>query len=140
MKLLIALLLILALNTYAIFTNVAKADETGMHDTENAEALDSAEVPSGADAADAAEMAKKLANPLAAMISLPMQLNYDQDFGVATLAVRSRLLSPLAIMLESPPAQSSTPATSAVRWQNSGVTTYLRMPLASSTVRTVTAT
>ena len=82
MKLLIALLLILALNTYAIFTNVAKADETGMHDTENAEALDSAEVPSGADAADAAEMAKKLANPLAAMISLPMQLNYDQDFGV----------------------------------------------------------
>ncbi len=79
MKLIITLLLILTLNTYAIFTNVARANETGVHDTESAETLDSAKVSVGA---DEAEMAMKLANPLAAMISLPIQLNYDQDFGV----------------------------------------------------------
>jgi hypothetical protein len=79
MKLIITLLLISTLNTYAIFTNVARADEPGVQETESAETLDSAEVSGGA---DEAEMAKKLGNPLAAMISLPMQLNYDQDFGV----------------------------------------------------------
>jgi len=79
MKLLITLLLILTLNTYAMFTIVASANETAMHDSEGASTLDSTEVSGEV---DEAEMAKKLANPLAAMISLPMQLNYDQDFGV----------------------------------------------------------
>jgi hypothetical protein len=79
MKLMLTLLLTLTLNTYAIFTNVARADETGMQDLESAETLDSAEASGEA---DEAEMAKKLANPLAAMISLPLQLNYDQNFGV----------------------------------------------------------
>jgi len=32
-------------------------------------------------AADAGEVAKKLANPIAAMISLPLQLNYQQNYG-----------------------------------------------------------
>ena len=44
-KVRITLLLILMLNTYAIFTNVARADETGLQDTKSAETLDSAEVP-----------------------------------------------------------------------------------------------
>jgi hypothetical protein len=66
MKKSIVLLILFTLGTHAIF---ATADETGMQDKET---LDSSE----------AEMAQKLANPLAAMISLPMQLNYDQDFGV----------------------------------------------------------
>ncbi len=79
MKLTITLLLILTLKTYAIFTSAARADEPGVQDTESAEPLDSAEVSGEA---DEAEMAMKLSNPLAAMISLPMQLNYDQDFGV----------------------------------------------------------
>lgn len=60
-------------------SNYVSADEAGMQDTANAETLEAAETP---DEADAAEMAKKLANPLAAMISMPMQVNYDQDFGV----------------------------------------------------------
>src|SRR5262245_18963260 len=32
-------------------------------------------------AGDAAELAKKLSNPVAAMISVPLQLNYDEDIG-----------------------------------------------------------
>lgn len=38
--------------------------------------------PAGA-AEDAAELAKKLSNPVAALISVPFQLNYDQDIGPA---------------------------------------------------------
>ncbi len=79
MKLTITLLLILTLKTYAIFTGAARADEPGVQDTESEEPLDSAEVSGEA---DEAEMAMKLSNPLASMISLPIQLNYDQDFGV----------------------------------------------------------
>lgn len=36
--------------------------------------------PGGADESQA-ELAKKLNNPIAALISVPMQLNYDQNFG-----------------------------------------------------------
>ena len=79
MKLSIVMLILFALGTHTIFANVAAADETGMPDKEAAETSDSSDV---SNEASEAELAKKLANPLAAMISLPMQLNYDQDFGV----------------------------------------------------------
>jgi hypothetical protein len=35
----------------------------------------------GAANADDTEIAKQLSNPVAALISVPMQLNYDTDFG-----------------------------------------------------------
>ena len=79
MKHSIVLLILFTLGTHAIFANVATADETGLPDAETAETLDSTDA---SNENSAAEVAKKLANPLAAMISVPMQLNYDQDFGV----------------------------------------------------------
>jgi len=56
MKSVITLLLILTLNTYVIFTHVAKADETGMHDTESAETVNSAEVSGGGDETESVRM------------------------------------------------------------------------------------
>jgi hypothetical protein len=75
----IVLFVLLTLNTHAMLANAATADEAGMQEKETAETSDSSDV---SNPASEAEMAQKLANPLAAMISLPMQLNYDQDFGV----------------------------------------------------------
>jgi hypothetical protein len=40
---------------------------------------DAASAPAGA--SDSAELAKKLSNPLAALISVPFQMNYDEGFG-----------------------------------------------------------
>jgi len=41
-----------------------------------------AEAPSApAAAGDSAELAKKLSNPVASLISLPLQFNYDEGFG-----------------------------------------------------------
>lgn len=39
-------------------------------------------LPAGAQGDAAAELAKKLANPVAALISVPIQYNYDTDYGV----------------------------------------------------------
>lgn len=41
------------------------------------------------DSANAEEMAKKLANPIASLISLPIQYNYDSDIGVNDAGDRS---------------------------------------------------
>lgn len=68
-------LFILALFILVAVPVTTSADETSVQDSESAESSEN----SGE--TDAAGMAQKLANPLAAMISLPMQLNYDQGFG-----------------------------------------------------------
>lgn len=75
MKLATSFFMVFALNASTDFANAASSDdEPEAADTERVEF---AEVPGGK---SAAEVAQKLANPLAAMISVPMQLNYDQDF------------------------------------------------------------
>ena len=79
MKTSTVLLILFTLATQAIYANATTADETGVPDEGTTETLDS---PDASNEDSAAELAQKLANPLAAMISLPMQLNYDQDFGV----------------------------------------------------------
>ena len=71
-------LLILVAMPVATFGDVTVADETDIQNAESSEIAKSSDIP---DENDAARMAQKLANPLAAMISFPMQLNYDQDFG-----------------------------------------------------------
>lgn len=60
------------------FGEVTVADKTDVQNAESAETSEPSEI---SDETDEAGMAQKLANPLAAMISFPMQLNYDQDFG-----------------------------------------------------------
>ena len=37
------------------------------------------------------ELAKKLSNPVAAMISVPLQYNYDEEIGVARDGEKNRL-------------------------------------------------
>lgn len=44
----------------------------------------------GADT-DAAELARKLANPIAALVSVPLQYNYDENFGAAGTGSVSKL-------------------------------------------------
>ena len=60
------------------FGDITGTDETNLRNAESSEVLEPLEI---SDETDTAGMAQKLANPLAAMISFPMQLNYDQDFG-----------------------------------------------------------
>lgn len=48
-------------------------------------------LPAGAQADDAAELAKKLANPIASLISVPLQYNYDEYGGLNDGASVSRL-------------------------------------------------
>jgi len=62
----------------AVFTGTALADEPEASETQDVSTADSQQAAGGA---SEAEMAKKLANPLASMISMPMQLNYDHDMG-----------------------------------------------------------
>jgi len=71
-------MLLLAALPVATFGDVTADDETDVQNAESSEISEPSEKP---DEVDEAGMAQKLSNPLAAMISFPMQLNYDQDFG-----------------------------------------------------------
>jgi hypothetical protein len=61
--------------------DVGADDQADVQNAENSEGLQPSETSVEPDNNDAADLAQKLSNPLAAMISFPMQLNYDQDFG-----------------------------------------------------------
>ncbi len=73
-----ASLIMYSLFVTAVFTGTALADEPEASETQDVSTADSQQAAGGA---SEAEMAKKLANPLASMISMPMQLNYDHDMG-----------------------------------------------------------
>ena len=66
--------------TLAACVNLAHAEAADGAEESNPDATPTSEPMEQPGGQSAAEMAQKLSNPLAAMISLPMQLNYDQNF------------------------------------------------------------
>lgn len=78
MKPSVSSLIMYALFVAAVFAGTTIADEPEASETQNVSTADSQQAAGGP---SEAEMAKKLSNPLASMISMPMQLNYDHDMG-----------------------------------------------------------